>query len=104
MTILFVFAVCLCAGTIGCICGIGGVVIKPLPDATGIMRVSTVSFLSGLTVLPMSLISVYKNRKANELDAKRNIPLGLGAATGSVLGKRLFEMIKQAGIALFAFL
>jgi len=43
----------------------------------------------------MSLISVYKNRKTKELDAKRSIPLGLGAAVGGVLGKRLFEMIKQ---------
>ena len=97
MTILFVFVVCLCASTIGGICGIGGgVVIKPLLDATGIMSVSTVSFLSGLTVLAMSLISVYKNRKTKELDAKRSIPLGLGAAVGGVLGKRLFEMIKLA--------
>ena len=37
MTILFVFVVCLCASTVGGICGIGGgVVIKPLLDATGI--------------------------------------------------------------------
>ena len=89
MMILFVFAVCFCASTIGGICGIGGgVVIKPLLDATGVMSVSTVSFLSGLTVLAMSLISVYKNRKTKELDAKRSIPLGLGAAVGGVLGKR----------------
>ena len=100
MTILFVFIVCLCASTIGGICGIGGgVVIKPLLDATGIMSVSTVSFLSGLTVLAMSLISVYKNRKTKELDAKRSIPLGLGAAAGGVLGKNLFEMIKRAAKA-----
>lgn len=100
MTILFVFIVCLCASTIGGICGIGGgVVIKPLLDATGIMSVSTVSFLSGLTVLAMALISVYKNRKTRELDAKRSIPLGLGAAAGGVLGKHLFEMIKQAAKA-----
>ena len=97
MMILFVFAVCFCASTIGGICGIGGgVVIKPLLDATGVMSVSTVSFLSGLTVLAMSLISVYRNRKTKELDAKRSIPLGLGAVVGGVLGKRLFEMIKQA--------
>ena len=97
MTILFVFVVCLCASTIGGVCGIGGgVVIKPLLDATGMMSVSTVSFLSGLTVLAMSLISVYKNRKTKELDARRSIPLGIGAAVGGVLGKRLFEMIKLA--------
>lgn len=97
MTILFVFAVCLLASTIGGICGIGGgVVIKPVLDATGIMTVSTASFLSGLTVLAMSLISVYKNRKTRELDAKRSIPLGIGAAVGGVLGKNLFQTIKAA--------
>ena len=97
MMILFVFAVCLCASTVGGICGIGGgVVIKPILDATGVMSVSAVSFLSGLTVMAMSLISVYKNRKTNELDAARSIPLGIGAAVGGVLGKRLFEAIKQA--------
>ena len=95
--ILFVFAVCLCASTIGGICGIGGgVVIKPMLDATGVMSVSTVSFLSGLTVLAMALISVYKNRKSRELDAARSIPLGIGAAVGGVMGKRLFETIKLA--------
>lgn len=100
MTILFVFVVCLCASTIGGICGIGGgVVIKPLLDATGMMSVSAVSFLSGLTVLAMSLISVYKNRKTKELDVRRSVPLGLGAACGGILGKRMFEMIKQAAQA-----
>jgi len=97
MTILFVFAVCLAASTVGGVCGIGGgVVIKPVLDATGIMSVSTASFLSGLTVLAMSLISVYKNRKTRELDAKRSVPLGIGAAVGGVLGKNLFQIIKTA--------
>ena len=95
MMILFVFAVCFGASVIGGICGIGGgVVIKPLLDATGVMSVSAVSFLSGLTVIAMSMISVYKNRKTKELDTKRSIPLGLGAAVGGVVGKRLFETIK----------
>ena len=96
MLILFVFVVCLCASTIGGVCGIGGgVVIKPVLDATGVMSVSTASFLSGLTVLAMALISVYKNRKTRELDIARSVPLGLGAAVGGVMGKRLFDAIKQ---------
>ena len=94
---MFVFLVCLLASTIGGVCGIGGgVVIKPLLDATGVMSISSVSFFSGLTVLAMALISVYKNRKTRELDAKRSIPLGVGAALGGVLGKRMFDMIKLA--------
>lgn len=95
--IILVFAICLVSSTVGGICGIGGgVVIKPVLDALGVMSVSTASFLSGLTVLAMACISVYKNRKTNELDAKRSIPLGIGAAIGGVAGKQLFEMVKTA--------
>ena len=95
--IILVFAICLLASTIGGICGIGGgVVIKPVLDALGVMTVSTASFLSGLTVLAMACISVYKNRKTNELDARRSLPLGVGAAVGGVAGKLLFEAVKTA--------
>ena len=46
----------------GSICGIGGgVIMKPILDAAGIMSVSGISFLSGCTVLAMSVVSVYKN-------------------------------------------
>lgn len=95
--VLFVFAVCLAASTIGGVCGIGGgVVIKPVLDAVGVMSVSAVSFLSGLTVLSMAVINVYKSRKSSELDTRRSLPLGVGAAIGGVTGKQLFEMVKQA--------
>ena len=95
-----VFLVCLAASTIGGICGIGGgVVIKPILDALGIMSVSTVSFLSGLTVLSMSIVSVWKNRKGRELDPVRSIPLGIGAAIGGLSGKKLFELIRSASSA-----
>ncbi len=95
--VLFVFAVCLAASTVGGVCGIGGgVVIKPVLDAIGVMSVSAVSFLSGLTVLSMAVINVYKSRKSSELDMRRSLPLGVGAAIGGVTGKQLFEMVKQA--------
>ncbi len=95
--IILVFFICLAAGTIGGICGIGGgVVIKPLLDALGIMPVSTVSFLSGLTVLAMACINVFKNRKSAETDAARSIPLGIGAAVGGVAGKYMFSALKAA--------
>ena len=97
MAIVFIFVVCFVASTIGGVCGIGGgVVIKPLLDATGIMPVSTVSFLSGLTVLAMALINVWKNRKGSELDAARSIPLGVGAALGGVAGKLMFSALRRA--------
>ena len=95
--IIFVFAVCLAASTIGGVCGIGGgVVIKPLLDATGIMSVTTLSFLSGLTVLAMAVVNVYKNRKNKAIDVKRSLPLGIGAAIGGVLGKQAFQSLKAA--------
>ena len=51
---IIVFAVCLAASVIGGICGIGGgVIIKPVLDAMGVMSVSALQFLSGLTVLGM---------------------------------------------------
>ena len=94
--VLFVFAVCLAASTIGGVCGIGGgVVIKPVLDAVGVMSVSAVSFLSGLTVLSRAVSNVYTSRKSSELDTRRSLPLGVGAAIGGVTGKQLFEMVKQ---------
>ena len=44
-----------CASVVGAICGIGGgVLIKPLLDAFGVLSVASISFLSGCTVLSMS--------------------------------------------------
>ena len=94
---ILVFLIYLAASTIGGICGIGGgVVIKPLLDAIGIMPVPTVSFLSGLTVLAMVCINVWKNRNGEELDTKRSIPLGIGAAVGGIAGKQMFSSLKTA--------
>ena len=95
--VIVVFLICFAASATGGICGIGGgVIIKPLLDALGFMSVSTVSFLSGLTVLAMALINVWKNRKGNELDIARSVPLGIGAAIGGVAGKYLFSALKTA--------
>ena len=49
MGMVFIFfAVSILSCTAGSICGIGGgVIIKPVLDATGIMGVSSISFLSG---------------------------------------------------------
>ena len=59
--ILVFFLVSILSSIVGSICGIGGgVIIKPVLDAVGIMSVSSISFLSGCTVLAMSIVSVYK--------------------------------------------
>ena len=42
-----IFLICLSASAVGGICGIGGgVIIKPVIDAMGIMSVSAISLLS----------------------------------------------------------
>ena len=52
----FIFlAVSFFASVVGAICGIGGgVLIKPLLDAFGVLSVASISSLSGCTVLSMS--------------------------------------------------
>lgn len=96
MYLLF-FLVSFLASTIGQICGIGGgVIIKPVLDATGTMSVSAISFLSGCTVLSMSAISVLRNflSKKEIIDIKSSTPLALGGIIGGVLGKWIFELVK----------
>lgn len=86
------------ASTIGSICGVGGgIIIKPVLDAVGIMSVSSISFLSGCTVLSMSIISVYKNIKSNIskcMNIKISTLLGIGAAIGGILGNKAFQLLK----------
>ncbi|SCP96010.1 sulfite exporter TauE/SafE family protein [Anaerobium acetethylicum] len=94
MYIIFL-AISFFASVIGAICGIGGgVIIKPVLDATGVMGVSSISFLSGCTVLSMSLISVFRNRKnvgESAVDFKTATPMAIGAAIGGVAGKEIFQ-------------
>lgn len=93
---LLYFFVSLLASGIGGICGIGGgVVIKPVLDATGTMSVSSISFLSGCTVLSMSIISVLRNRKTKGvIDVGTSTPLAIGSVFGGILGKSLFDFLK----------
>ena len=95
MYIIFLI-VSLFASIAGAICGIGGgVIIKPVLDATGIMGVSSISFLSGCTVLSMSVISVFKamRKGGTSVNIKIATPLAIGAAMGGVLGKALFQYV-----------
>lgn len=84
------------ASVVGAICGIGGsVVIKPVLDALNIASVSTISFLSGCTVLSMSCYSVLQALRAREslVDFKAGTPLAIGSAIGGVIGKNLFTFL-----------
>lgn len=97
MNLYIVFAiVSFLASVIGSICGIGGgVLIKPVLDAFGILDVAAISFLAGCTVLSMSCYTVVKARiKGSSLvDRKTGVPLAAGAVLGGVIGKMMFQYI-----------
>ena len=96
MIAVILFAVCLIASTVGAVAGYGGgVIIKPVLDALGVMPVSTISFLSGCTVLSMSAVSLVRSRgNGVRLRLRTTTPLAAGAAAGGLIGKHLFEMVK----------
>ncbi len=96
---LLFFAVSFFASIVGAICGIGGgVIIKPVLDLFGWASVSTISFLSGCTVLAMSFYSVGRSMAAGEktVDLRTGTPLAVGAAVGGVVGKQLFTAVRAA--------
>lgn len=83
------------ACVLGTICGMGGgIIIKPVLDATGVMSVSTITFLSGCTVIAMSCWNVGKNflKKESEVELRSTSILAVGAAIGGLLGKQLFTV------------
>lgn len=94
---IFYFVICLCATALGAISGIGGgIIIKPVLDAVSGLPISTVSFLSGCTVLSMSLVSLARSRGDSvKIELRQGTLLAVGAAVGGVLGKNAFEWIKQ---------
>lgn len=97
MEYFIIILVCFFSSAVGSICGIGGgVIIKPVLDATGILAVTTVSFLSGCTVLSMSVISMYKNMRAKRdfvFDKIFATVIALGSVVGGLTGKSLYERV-----------
>ena len=96
MAVLF-FVVSFLSCIVGAICGIGGgVVIKPVLDLLQMGAPATINFLSGCTVLSMSLYSVSKALRAGDskVEMSTGTPLALGAAVGGVAGKELFSAVK----------
>ena len=94
---LLFLVVSLLASVAGAICGIGGgVIIKPTLDMFHLASVSTISFLSGCTVLSMSCYSVGRGLLSGDskVDLKTGTPLALGAAAGGVIGQNLFAAVK----------
>ena len=92
----FNLIITLFATTLGAISGIGGgIIIKPIYDAFSTLDVSTISFMSGCTVLSMSIISLLKVKNSGiKLDKFKSSILAIGAAIGGIFGKTLFQTIK----------
>ena len=95
--VLLLFFICLIASTVGSIVGAGGgVIIKPVLDLIGILPVSTVSFCSGCTVLVMAVCSLLRGRKDGvKLELKTSTILAIGAVLGGLLGKWMFEQVRN---------
>jgi len=85
------------ATLLGAISGIGGgVIIKPVMDALCDYPVSTISFLSGNTVLAMTAVSLLRSRKDTvRIDSRVGLPLAIGGAIGGVIGKAGFSVLKD---------
>lgn len=90
--------VSLFASIIGAICGIGGgVIIKPVLDMLSSDGASLINFLSGCTVLSMSVYSVGRELLSGttKIDYRKMVPLAVGAALGGILGNTLFNTVKN---------
>ncbi len=97
LEVIAYFIISLLASVAGAICGIGGgVIIKPTLDLFHLDSVSTISFLSGCTVLAMSCYSVGKSMIARDskVNLRTGTPLALGAAVGGIVGKQMFTAVK----------
>lgn len=94
------------ATILGSISGIGGgVIIKPVMDAVVDMPAASISFLSGTTVLTMTIVSLLRSRKGSVKVDSRGTSLAVGAAVGGLLGKMIFSHLvsraaNQASVSL----
>ncbi len=95
--IVLIVATVFIATIVGSISGIGGgVLIKPVLDAVTSMPASQISFLSGNTVLTMTIVSLLRSRKGEQKISNTTVFLAIGAAVGGVAGKKIFDIIKAS--------
>lgn len=90
------FLICFGASIIGAVSGMGGgVIIKPILDSMGTLDVTTISFLSGCTVLSMTIMTLIRNRNTEiKIDKRKGTYLAIGAALGGIVGKELFDTVR----------
>lgn len=97
------FIIALLASVAGAITGVGGgIVIKPVLDATNMLTPDVVNFLSGNTVLAMTIVSLGQNlvKKDAKIEWRRTVFLAIGAAVGGIGGGAVFNLIKTAAPSL----
>lgn len=94
--LIFTFLIGFLATTIGVISGVGGgVIIKPVMDAISGLPSAHISFMSGCTVLAMSIISLLRSRGGSvKVEVRRGTLLAVGATLGGLIGKSWFDWIK----------
>lgn len=95
MTYLICCLITLFACVLGTICGMGGgIIIKPALDATGVMSVASVTFLSGCTVIAMCCWNIGRSflKKEHRVELRTTGILTLAAAIGGLLGKQLYAI------------
>lgn len=88
--ILTAFVACV----MGTICGMGGgVIIKPVLDASHSMSTVSVNLISGIVVVGMTVWSVGKSIIKRESEVRFSVTgyLAVSSAVGGILGKQLFE-------------
>ncbi|MCL1830428.1 MAG: sulfite exporter TauE/SafE family protein [Oscillospiraceae bacterium] len=83
------------ATLIGAIFGIGGgIIIKPAMEAITGLPLAYINALSGITVLCMAVISLFRYLKSGAKLNLRILWMSVGAVAGGFLGKYLFDLMK----------
>lgn len=81
MHAFILFLIAISASVLGALTGIGGgVIVKPVVDAAGLLSSAAANFLCGCMVLSMSVVSLIRNRKGPKPPMKFVTPLAFGAA------------------------
>lgn len=91
---IILLLICFFASTAGAVVGFGGgIIIKPAVDMLGLLPVPTANFLSGCTVLAMSISALLRSRGSEaKLEVRTSTTLAGGAVCGGAAGKWSFEL------------
>lgn len=97
--IYLLFLISVFTSIAGAISGIGGgIILKPTLDLLTNLGAEKITFLSGCTVLSMSIVSLLGGRKSGiVIDKTTGTLLAVSAAVGGIIGKRWLSLfISQA--------